>query len=445
MRAPIRLVGLTSVALFALVAGEANAQRAVSTPPDSAYATGVPTGREVNPNTDRRLEDQSSAALEPVGARFGSFVALPKVEAGLIYDSNIYGLERETDDFIAKVSPSLTINGDLGTYTTTIRLALDNYNYFSRTNEDRLDYAIGGNHRLELASQTFLNANAAFSHNHEDRGDPNSGFTTRKPIAYDLYELGAGFTRDLSTLRFGVNGGLRRYDFKDSTRIIGGILNNDDRDRNQYNVGVRVGAELSPGYAIVARFGYDKVDYDNTLDDAGFARSNDGIRASLGVGFELTRLLTGEVFGGYLSRKYDDPRFDKISSVLFGAAVSWFPTELTTVRLNVDRSVEETVILGYRGYLASSVGVNVEHELLRTLTLTGGVRYAYNKYERSTLVTVPKRSDDNYGLSLALRYILNRNVYTSLGYDYSARNSTETTVGSDFKRHKVLATVGVQF
>ena len=442
MRAFARLLGTTSAALCSLVAGAAQAQINV---PNSGSVTALPPATSADSVEAARRADQASAALEPVGAHFGSFTVLPRMEAGLVYDSNIYALERNTDDFIVKLSPSVTLNGDFATYTNTIRVALDRYNYLDNKRENRTDYAIGGNHRLELAPQTFLTANAAYSRNHEDRGDPNSIQSSRSPVRYDLMEAAAGFARDLSTLRLGADVGIRRYNYADSAQLGGGVTNNDDRDRNQFRAAGRLGFELSPGYTVVGRLAYEKIDYDDRLDDFGFNRSSDGYRASIGVGFELTRLLIGEVFGGWIKRSFEDPRFGNISDPLFGASLTWNPTELTTVRLNADRTVEETIAIGYRAYLATGASVNVEHELMRTLRLSGTVRYSRNKYERASISTVGPRKDDNYGASLVLRYILNRNVYTSLGYDYSARGSTATGIGSDFKRNKVLATLGVQF
>ena len=440
MRASARL--LASIALVAAPFGAAYAQVLPTTPADSNDVSALPN-RPAPERSDARAQDRASQSLDPVGAHFGSFTAYPKVEAGLIYDSNIYGLERETDDMIAKVSPSLTIQGDTGIYQGTIRLALDRYEYFDRTTENRTDYAIGGNHSLELAPQTFVTANGAFSFNHEDRGDPNALATNLRPTEYYLYELGAGFARDLATLRLGADVGFKRYDYNNARQIGGGITNFQDRDRNQYKVAGRAGFEFSPGYTFVGRAVWDKVDYDRRFNGQGFQRSSDGWRLSAGVGFELSQLLTGEIYGGWLRRNYDDARYGTISKPLFGGALTWYPTELTTVNLNVDRSVDETLAIGFSGYTTTSFSLNWSHELTRTFSINGGGRYGHLNYGLSTVGTID-RTDDTYGLNLGLRYILNRNLYTSLGYDYSARQSTAVGVGSDFKRHKVLATIGLQ-
>ncbi|WP_165799504.1 outer membrane beta-barrel protein [Sphingomonas oleivorans] len=397
------------------------------------------------PVPDPRAADPEAAALEPVGARLGSFIIYPKAEAALMYDDNIYALEDKTDDAVIRLSPSIGIQGDMGRYTTNLRGRLDRFEYSKRDSESRTDWSVNGGNRYELAERTYLTGNAGYSRSHEDRGDPNSSFTNLRPNVYKLTELGAGLSRDLARLRAGIVGGYKYYNYNDAEQIGGGITNNDDRDRHEYLVEGRLGYEFSPGYALIGRFQWDQVDYRLPFDDATFDRDSRGWRATAGVGFELTRLLIGEVSAGYLHRSYDDSRFGGISRASFGAALNWYPTEITAVRLTADRKVEETVTPNYRGFLASSFTLNVEHELLRTLTLTASARYSHNDYVRANTGLAPRRNDDVYGASLLAKYALNRNLYTSLGYDWVKRDSTAIVRGSNFSRNKVWVAVGTQF
>jgi hypothetical protein len=247
----------------------------------------------------------------------------------------------------------------------------------------------------------------------------------------------------MQRVSYGVDASYRKYDFANNRQIGGALVNNQDRDREQYRIAGRLGLELSPGYRILARGAYQKIDYDLNFDDAGFNRDSKEVRGTLGVQFELTRLLQGEVFGGYLNRTYRDPRFADVSAPVFGANLTWFPTPLATVRVNIDRTVQETVVANTRGFLSTAGTIALDYEVMRTLILTGTLRYSHDDYRGSRLVTT-SRNDDYYGGSIGGRYLFNRNFYGGLSYDWTKRTSTFAGPGFEYNRNRITATLGLQ-
>ncbi|WP_116090386.1 outer membrane beta-barrel protein [Sphingomonas crusticola] len=388
-------------------------------------------------------DDAARRALEPVGARFGSFTLFPKLETQLMYNDNIYALQNKTDDFIARISPQADLRGDFGTVTTALRAAVDRYQYFDNTSENRTDWSLGGNAQAEARRGLFIYGAGGYSKAHEDRGDPNASYTDRDPTKYNLTEAGAGISSDITRLSYGLDASYRKYNFADNRQISGAIVNNDDRDRSVSRIAGRVGLELSPGYRVLARGSYQKIGYDLNFDDAGYNRDSKEVRGTLGVQFELTRLLQGEVFAGYLNRTYKDPRFSDISAPVFGTSLTWLPTPLATVRLNIDRTVQETVVAGFRGFVSTSGSLSIDYEVLRTLILTADVRYGHDDYRGSRLVPTT-RNDDNYGASVGGRYLFNRNLYGGITYDWSKKSSSFTGPGLEYNRNRITATLGLQ-
>lgn len=383
-------------------------------------------------------------ALTPIGARLGSFIFYPKIETSLTYNDNVYALANKTSDWVGRISPSATLKGDWGTATAAFRASLDRYEYFKQGAESRTDWSVGGNAQFEVQRDVLIYGGAGFSRAHEDRGDPNALTTDRRPTKYDLTELGGGFGSDATRLSYGVDVSYRHYNYYDNAQISGVIVNNDDRDRDQLRVAGRLGYEFSPGYRLLARGAYDNIDYSSNVDDAGFNRDSHGWRGTLGLNFELTRLLEGEVFAGYLNRSYKDVRFVDVNSFVFGSKLTWHPSELTTVRFNVDRAVQETVAANYKGFLSTNYSLDVRHELSRTVVLTAAVRYETDAYRRSSTI-VAQRNDDLYGASVGVRYTINRNVYAGLAYDWDQRRSNVALPGTRYSRNKVAATLGLQF
>lgn len=388
--------------------------------------------------------DETDEALEPIGARIGSFILYPKIEGGLSYNDNIYAIDTKTDDWIARISPSLSLEGDFGTATTAIRAGLDRQEYFNHGTESRTDWNAGANTQVEVSRGSLLYAAGGFSRLHEDRGDPNASYTNRTPTKYDQSEVGGGFSTSATRLRLGLDASYRYYNYYDNVQVGGASVNNDDRDRSVTRVSGRLGYEFSPGYALLGRLNYEKIDYRFDVDDAGFDRNSEGYRATLGVNFELSRVLEGEIWGGYLHRSYDDAQFADYGHGIFGSRLTWYPTQLTKVRFNVDRNVLETVFPGYQGFLSTSFAFGVEHELLRTVNLSVEGRYAADEYIRAIDTTAPQRTDKNYGFNANVKYQLNRNIYTRFAYDWTKRSTNVVLPGLEYNRNQVTATLGLQ-
>lgn len=404
--------------------------------------TAIPPRTAVN--GDEQTDDAAREALLPVGAHFGSFTFYPKLETQIGYNDNIFALGNKTSDGIAKISPSFDLRGDFGTATAALRGTFDRYQYFNNPRENRSDWSLGTNGQVELKRYQFLYVAGGFSRSHEDRGDPNSTATSREPTQYNLAEAGLGLSSDATRTSYGIDLSYRHFNFVNGQQIGGALINNDDRDRSQYRAAARIGYEFSPGYRLLARGSYERIDYELPIDDGGFNRDSEGFRGTLGVNFELSKLLQGEVFGGYLRRTYTDPRFQPIDRGVFGARLTWEPTQITKVRLDVDRNVQETVAGNYRAFVSTTYSIGIEHEFRRNFVVSVNGRYGADDYQRSSVV-VAERKDDNYGASVNARYTLNRNVYTSLNYDYSQRTSNVAFQGVEFNRNKVAATIGLQF
>lgn len=447
MRTIASFVVSTAASIAAFAAGTpALAQTAASVPPTVNDTT---QGRTAIPgasatSADREVDDEAMS-YEPVGARIGSFMLYPKLEAGVTYSDNIYALANRTDDFIARLAPSLDFRGDMGIATAALRASLERLQYFDATRENRTDWSLGANTSVEATRGTYLYGAGGFSRAHEDRGDPNAVYTERRPTEYSLAEIGGGLSTSVTRLRFGLDASYRDFDYRDNVQFNGTIVNNDDRDKSVARVAGRAGFEFSPGYSLLARLSYERVDYRDALDDAGFDRESRGWRATMGMNFELSQLLEGEIWGGYLTRSYDDVRFPKVERAVFGSALTWHPTALTKVKVNVDRNVLETVFPGYRGYVSTTASLGVEHEMLRNLKLTAEARYGQDTYLRARAAVIGTRTDDNYALNLGTKYMVNRNLYTRLTYDWSKRSTTSAFPGVAFDRSRVTAAMGLQF
>jgi hypothetical protein len=172
------------------------------------------------------------------------------------------------------------------------------------------------------------------------------------------------------------------------------------------------------------------VQYDDATDDNGFKRDSRGFDALAGVSLDISGLLFGDIFGGYRKRLFDDSRFDTVQGGAFGAALTWIPTQLTTLVLTVNNEVVESVSNQSSSFTSTGVGLDVDHELLRNLILSAGAAFRFDDYEGIDL------EESNITARVSADYLMNRYVRLRAQYRHRFRNSNET--GRDYSQNSAM-------
>lgn len=389
----------------------------------------------------RGVAERPRPEFDPIGVPLGGFLLFPSLAVTGEYNSNIFSTDsNEVDDFIFHIQPTLDLVSQWNRHAARMFFTGDFAFFTDNSSEDYQDYSTGISGRYDIAGDatrqdTFVRGGFTFRRAHEERGSPDDLFGD-EPTLYRVWSPTLGVFNRWNRVAVSVDGTVNRIDFDDIKRprgLVGpvfGSLNNDDRDRYEYIVAAQTSYQIQPEYDAYVRFTYNNRDYDNRFDDFGFERSSDGFEIVGGVKLDLTGLLFADVFAGYRTQDYDDSRLKTIDGPTFGLGVTWNATQLTTARLNVLRTVEETTLTGSSGYFATSLQGTVDHELLRNLILSANAGYQQNDYEGIS------REDDIFRAGVSGRYLLNRNFYLSLGYRYEMRDSN--VAGQDYDRNTVL-------
>lgn len=184
-----------------------------------------------------------------------------------------------------------------------------------------------------------------------------------------------------------------------------------------------------PDYEAFVVGSYNNRDYDDSVDDAGIDRDSHGYEIEAGLNVDFGGLVFGEFFAGYLAQNLDDPSLNSAKGPTFGAALIWNPTGLTTVRLNVDRSLAETTVAGASVNIETNFGLSVDHELLRNLLLQLDTRLSRGHFKGVS------RDDDVIILSAHANYMMNRRMNLLLGYSFEKEESDINT--QDYTRNIV--------
>ncbi len=393
-------------------------------------------------------EKEQPPKLEPVGARVGAFRAFLGLEGAAVVDSNVYATENnKRDDTYFKISPSIRLTSDTSAYKANFSAGADRYEYSKLDNESRTNWNINGDVVAELLRDTSVTFNAGFRRTTEERGAPDSPVTARSPVRYTSFTAGGGLAREVGRLQLRTIVDYEKLNFDDGRQGNNVVINNDDRDRQYLALGGEISYEFSPGYRIYGRGLYDRVAYRLPLDDTGFNRDAKGYRLTGGVKFDLTNVISGETFVGYMHRNYKSPAFQNYGGLAYGANLRWNPTRLTTVSIFSNRGIQETTIVGYRGFISTNFGVRVEHDLTRFIQLQAGLRYDKNKYIlgaiRAPALLPPGRDDDLVFANAGLNYLLSRQVTFGANWEYAKRSSN--IANADYTRNKGTVFVRLSF
>lgn len=380
------------------------------------------------PNRGQAVTERSRPDYDALGLRAGGFLIYPELAVTAEYDDNIFAQETDTtDDYIFIARPQVRAVSDWTRHALGVRAGAEVGRYADTSAEDYEDYFILADGRLDILTGTVATARAGYQRLHEERGEANEAGGA-EPTEYDLSSASLALSRDVARLTGRLTADWRSFDFEDVPGFAGGFIDQDTRDREEYGVSARLGYATSPNLGGFVQAGYNWRRYDL---DAG--RDSDGYSLTGGIAIDLSGVTTGEVFAGYRKQDYDNPAFDAVDGLTYGASLNWNPTPLTSIEVGISNTVEETTLAGASSFVETEYRVSVDHELLRNLIVGGYAAYAENDYEDID------RMEELYSAGVGVKYLFNRYFNVDLGYGYSGR--TSDALNRDFDRNSVFLRV----
>lgn len=381
------------------------------------------------------VADQERPDYDPIGIRAGSFIMYPSVTGSVSYTDNQFAQpNNEQDDTIFVIAPEIRVESQWNRHSLNLRGGLSSSFHDQNDGDDATDYGVGAEGRLDITRATSLSLSGAYDVTHEDRGSPDQPAAAVEPTEVTEVTAEAALDHRFNRLTLRPAIAFTDTDFEDVALVGGGVVNNDDRDRQELVGSLRAGYEVSPALEVFAEGRYRTIDYDGFDDNLGGGgvarRDSDGYDALVGASFDVGRLARGEVAVGYTEQDYESSLIPSVDGFIYEAGIEWFVTELTTVNLSGTRQTEETTLAGASGNLSTSVDLRVDHELLRNLLI--GVEGGYTRDVFEGI----GREDDNYSAGVDVTYLINRNLRAQIGYDFETRETN--AIGSEFDENIVF-------
>ena len=384
-----------------------------------------PQNKDINtidsPADDDSVIGRSRPEYDAQGVPLGAFRVYPVLNASASYDDNVLrtNASPQSDSFVEIVS-QLSLRSQWSRHYLGLSAAVMRYQYSKLSSEDRNEWQVVGDGRLDVVTGVGFSAAVQHTSTFELRTSRDQ-VGAAQPTPYQRSDVSLTFSYDPYRFGLQVVAEFERYHY-DSTKLSpsfgGGLLNNDDRDRNVYSIHATAQYELSPGYAAFIRPTYEERIYDLQTGRAS-GRDSRGYKIDAGVNLLLSRLISGEAYGGYISQDLQGSSFADLSAIDYGAALSWYPSELVTVHLNASRTPNATTLAGASLSDERYLEVGIDHELLRNVIVQGALSYTDTQFEGNP------RHDQDFTAQVGVRYFLNPYLTVNARITHTVRDSTD--------------------
>ncbi len=410
-------------------------QRDVRAPQPTITALPPPLPPAPEPRKRKRPEEDPYA---PLGLRLGNVILRPAITGSVGYDSNPERVSGPSKgSLFTRSEGELGVQSDWNVHELTGMLRGGYSRYYRNDSASRPDAEGNMSLRLDATRDTRILLESRLKLDTQRPGSPDlSAAVQGRPITW-AYGASAGVTHDINRLQFTLRGSVDRQDYEDADLSNGRKLSQADRNQTQYGLRLRAAYEVTPGFKPFVQAEIDTRQFDQKVDSSGYMRSSDGYTARLGSSFEISRMLTGEVSGGYQDRKYEDARLRNLRGFVGDAAILWTPTPLTTVTLRGTAELGDTTIAGSSGTTARRVNLEVAHALRRNLIVTGFASYGRTDYEGQDL------REDLSTIGARIEYKLTRTFSVRASFTHERLNSTNP--GSDYTANVAQVGLRVQF
>jgi hypothetical protein len=388
--------------------------------------------------TDLARPIPTDPAYAPIGYQIGTLTVLPSFAQSLGYDSNPDQTSRELAKGSAAFRTDAAVDFQSNWSSSALQGSLRGSYLETPQNEAASRPAADGTVRLRIdaSRDLHIDAEGRFLVDTQRTSSPNlqaltglAATATSRPLLA-VYGASLGATETFNRLSVMLRGSVDRSEFDNAKLADGTIINQSDRNLNQYSLQLRTAYEVNPDFSPFIDILADTRVYDLRRDAGGVQRDSDGIAVALGASVGLARTLTGEISAGIQHRTYVDPSLRDINAPLLNAALVWSASPLTTVRLTAATGVTETTVPGSSGILTDVATLEVQHDLLRNLSIVVGGSFLRNDYQGSTI------RETGFSATARLDYHFTR--WLTLRGTYIYQQLDSTVIGSSFRENTFL-------
>ncbi len=374
--------------------------------------------------------------FDPLGVEMGSFMLYPSLTVGAGSDDNVNSTTSgKTSDTYLRVTPELDFKSRFKRHSASLLLR-GNFNRFSKQKSDDVStFLADAAVNLDLADDF----QAGLQLTHEDAVEKRG-----QVVPSDAVKPGT-FSRD----RIRLNGSkvfdhiqlsgyvqTQKYQFDNNAHTGGGVIDFSFRDRTEDQAQARVDYAFSRNFVVFGSLTGTNRDYEST---ASTARDSKITNYQVGTRFNLSSLVSAEIGVGYYSQDFSNPLLKTIDGTSIDGHLDWNPTALTTISFDAVSQPADPGIAAANSAKLGTFSVQVDHELLRNLILTG-------RYQTSQLDLVGvDRNDQVNILDLSGTWLMSRRLALKFTYRNYDLNSSGAAAAAGFTDNEALVALQLRY
>jgi hypothetical protein len=353
--------------------------------------------RDRNTSVAQRRQERSEVG----GIRAGGFLVKPELTLLAGYTDNFAAAENNEQG-----TPVYEANGRLGIESNWGRHALNASLFVPTTIYEgeftATDYSATLGGRLDVDRSLTIDAEVGFSERAEPFGFSDPAITLREPLRYQDTTARIGVAKTFNRLRIAAGASIQDSGFQRAKLADGTPVTFDERDVTTSNYTLRADVALSPTTSIFASATANERDHDLDPPDVPLNLDSEGMQYLVGVNFDITHAVRGEIGVGQLTQTYDDPAFEDQEGLSARGQIDWFPDELLTISLGVQRQIGDSRDTAAATFVGTDVALGADYEFRRNVNI--GVRTTHSTDEYNEI----DREDTRWSVYGTVDYEINR-------------------------------------
>jgi len=384
------------------------------------------------------VRDRPRPEYTAVPIPVGGFFLTPTIGASVEYNDNIYAAATgAASDEIFRVQPAVTLTSNWERNLLSIFARMSANEYVDHSTESTTTWATGANGRIDIQHDWGVALGASYEEDTEPRTSSGSPTDSKTPVQYYLGDINAETTKEFDRLRLTARADLQSYTYNNVYTDQNALIYELDRNELIETGAIKAEYAVQPGLSVFTTASYNARGFDNRLSTEP-TRNSQGYEADVGASFDLTHLLRGEIYIGYLDQNYTSPAYKNVGGLSLRGNLYYFPTQLTTVTLSGSRTVVDSDVIGEGGYLSSNYVLQVDHELFRNIILTASASIGNDDYQGVD------RVDNRLIGSFGATYLITRTWAFNLNYSHYNQVSAGVARGASFNVDSLLAALRYQ-
>ena len=388
---------------------------------------------------DLGVLDRPRPEYDALGVPVSTFLLYPRLNVVTGYNDNIFATDTAVKGAgFVQLQPSAALRSQWSQHELDLNAHASINRWFSQGSEDTDDYGAALNGRLDVLASTKITGGASYDLETEPREAETSARNTVNPVQFGLWTAQLAGSHQFNRLQVSLSGTFDSYNYIDGRDALNNIVDEHYRNVQDYGETLRADYALSPDTALFVSGNLNQHNYSTQPPLVPFNFNSHGSEILGGVNFQITSLVTGEVGVGYYQQDFSHIVNQNLGGLAVHATVQWFPTELTTVTLKVNRLVQDSAIQTSAGYVDTGGQFEVDHELRYNVILSGLFSYNHDSYQGLD------RTDERWTAGIGAKYLFTREVGVGLNFNHDSQVSSGANRFINFDINRVMLNLVLQ-